>query len=372
MNNDWPNVLNANAKLVSKIKLTQNDGQYSGWDYASEESGGGITCEIQKESILYPTQIQRLKQKCDRGTQKSDEYKNMMTRYCQQKDTSDPRLPKPMLRGADCQDWLQVIKKTDSTEEKNRLSDVIKTNFCRANPTLDQCACIMRADETTKAGKSFKRIMDAGAAKIPTQDVGCWYTPCQDEPINLLTSDVLDPKCDFGNVCINMIDIGKADKIHINNNTFKNNCPPAACTTTNLKCKNGGTVKGTVGKCSCDCLEGFSGPTCEDNRPAPIKHPCTTSNLQCKNGGTVKSIVGKCSCDCPEGFSGPTCEDKPPSKPTDPCGGCEHGGVCTDEKCKCSFPWIGPKCGISWWTIIIVIVLLLITAVVVYRMVSAK
>ncbi len=59
-------------------------------------------------------------------------------------------------------------------------------------------------------------------------------------------------------------------------------------------CKNGGScVEG-----SCDCPDGFSGDSCQN------EDLCITQAPNCLNGGTC--LNG--GCDCPEGYSGDTCE----------------------------------------------------------------
>eukprot|EP00058_Branchiostoma_floridae_P018711 XP_002604200.1 hypothetical protein BRAFLDRAFT_73458 [Branchiostoma floridae] len=66
-------------------------------------------------------------------------------------------------------------------------------------------------------------------------------------------------------------------------------------------CANGGSRGGVPSNygentCNCNCVEPWTGPTCE---------VCT---MDCKNGGVLDSAA--CSCTCGPGWDGPTCEEE--------------------------------------------------------------
>lgn len=95
---------------------------------------------------------------------------------------------------------------------------------------------------------------------------------------------------------------------------------------------NGGSCRVDGQTSICECLEGWSGPTCD----TPV---CVPKN--CNNNGTCLDN-GDPNCDCPLGWSGPTC-DTPVCVPQY----CHNGGVCIDSgdpNCVCPLGWTGSTC----------------------------
>lgn len=65
----------------------------------------------------------------------------------------------------------------------------------------------------------------------------------------------------------------------------------------NVTCVNGSTV--TVGDlCTCDCEDGWSGPSCT------IEDECITNDINCLNGGVCESGL----CECAIGYEGDSCQ----------------------------------------------------------------
>lgn len=65
----------------------------------------------------------------------------------------------------------------------------------------------------------------------------------------------------------------------------------------NVTCVNGSTV--TVGDlCTCDCEDGWSGPSCT------IEDECITNDVNCLNGGVCESGL----CECTAGYEGDSCQ----------------------------------------------------------------
>ncbi len=95
-----------------------------------------------------------------------------------------------------------------------------------------------------------------------------------------------------------------------------------------VNCLNSGTcVDG-----DCECLDGFSGTTCE------LEDKCVTGNVSCENGGLCQD--GACACE--DGYSGDSCEDEDKciTKDID----CENGGDCDDGSCECLPGYFGDRC----------------------------
>jgi len=72
-----------------------------------------------------------------------------------------------------------------------------------------------------------------------------------------------------------------------------------------LECNNGGTrhVDDKVGTEYCDCADGWSGLTCEQQDPID---DCTSN--PCANGGTCQDLIGSYRCECPRDWTGRNCE----------------------------------------------------------------
>ena len=52
-----------------------------------------------------------------------------------------------------------------------------------------------------------------------------------------------------------------------------------------------------------NCPDGTSGPKCED-----LIDECEVNNVKCLNGGKPVDGVGKCTCECLDGYEGAVCQ----------------------------------------------------------------
>ena len=99
-------------------------------------------------------------------------------------------------------------------------------------------------------------------------------------------------------------------------------CAGAACSATststddgangNFYCVNGGSIGGITGSCTCTCLTGFNGASCENAAPCVATSTPTDDGTEgdyyCINGGFAAGTTGDCSCDCAMGFAGDACD----------------------------------------------------------------
>ena len=132
---------------------------------------------------------------------------------------------------------------------------------------------------------------------------------------------------------------------------YSGNVEVTACTTpgaysvsgcTNLcspnPCQNGGScVPGSGPNYSCVCESGYSGTNCASSVCDP--NPC-------QNGGSCNVVDGSARCDCVDGFTGDTCQDAP-----DPCMypnliDCGSNGNCVNGNCECESGYKGDRCEI--------------------------
>ena len=88
---------------------------------------------------------------------------------------------------------------------------------------------------------------------------------------------------------------------------------------------------------SCDCAEGYTGTTCEDENEC-VSNPC-------ENDGACNDGVKGFSCSCVPGFIRDTCETEKDECTSNPC---QNGGTCADGlnsySCDCRPGFRGPKC----------------------------
>lgn len=103
-------------------------------------------------------------------------------------------------------------------------------------------------------------------------------------------------------------------------------------------CQNGGACTHGVNSFSCQCPDGFGGPTCET-----ALSPCDTK--ECANGGQCQADSGSAVCVCQAGYTGTVCETDLDECGSDPC---LNGGSCVDLvgnfTCLCAEPFEGPRC----------------------------
>ncbi|XP_078593136.1 protein jagged-1-like isoform X1 [Branchiostoma floridae x Branchiostoma japonicum] len=108
-------------------------------------------------------------------------------------------------------------------------------------------------------------------------------------------------------------------------------------------CLNGGTCHNEdPDEYRCECLEGFSGRSCEI-----AEQPCVSN--PCQNGGQCTEVSNGFRCTCALGWTGDTCDiDIDDCKEPNPCA---HGGRCVDElngyHCQCPPGWLGSTCQID-------------------------
>lgn len=72
-------------------------------------------------------------------------------------------------------------------------------------------------------------------------------------------------------------------------------------------------------KCTIDKFKCENGLTC-DEETGKCLDKCTLSDLECKNGGSISGVKPNCSCTCIGGFTGTTCETPPSIPPPTKCG----------------------------------------------------
>ncbi len=165
---------------------------------------------------------------------------------------------------------------------------------------------------------------EAGVCRCPTS----WSGPACDVPI-------CDPTCENGATCDapDSCDC-LAGYSGPTCGTDVDDCDPNPCL-------NGGSCDDGVNSFTCDCVTGFSGPICDDNHDDCDPDPCL-------NGGACTDGVDSFTCECAPGYDGPTCaidiDDCDPNP-------CLNGGTCTDKvngfSCSCVTGFAGPTCEIN-------------------------
>jgi len=65
-------------------------------------------------------------------------------------------------------------------------------------------------------------------------------------------------------------------------------------------CENNGTCTDGENSFTCDCVDGFTGDTCETDIDECLSFPCL-------NGGTCSDGINSFTCNCTADFTGPTC-----------------------------------------------------------------
>lgn len=73
-------------------------------------------------------------------------------------------------------------------------------------------------------------------------------------------------------------------------------------------CKNRGNPAGSNGQCRCECQDGFTGLTCEDNID-----DCKVGPKPCMGHGSCTDGIATFTCDCHQGYSGYRCQNRPAS-----------------------------------------------------------
>lgn len=118
----------------------------------------------------------------------TQDYNRMMAQLCIQPgkqcstQTICSNLRSLTEEGDECRRWYN--------NQSNETKDAIIANICFRFRDADECKCFLRSlDESYIAAKRA----------IPFND-GCWYPPCQQSGVNLVTSDIIKPSCP-SNLC---------------------------------------------------------------------------------------------------------------------------------------------------------------------------
>lgn len=121
----------------------------------------------------------------------------------------------------------------------------------------------------------------------------------------------------------------------------ENVCIGNPCLPTN-PCKNEGVCQEDAPNYTCECVDGWQGDTCEEDRCDP--NPCENSG-ECVRSSDEDSGF---KCECADGWVGQTCTSDDPCLPNP----CDHSGLCQVSsanvsyfQCQCSGGWQGATCG---------------------------
>ncbi|XP_014680429.1 PREDICTED: neurogenic locus notch homolog protein 1-like, partial [Priapulus caudatus] len=104
-------------------------------------------------------------------------------------------------------------------------------------------------------------------------------------------------------------------------------------------CRNGATCVNSFGSYQCICVNGWTGPDCNENID-----DCAVA--ACFNGATCHDRVGSFFCECPPGQTGLLChiDDACVSNP------CNEGSICDTSPidgsyvCNCPMGYSGKNC----------------------------
>ncbi|CAE1272698.1 NOTCH1 [Acanthosepion pharaonis] len=101
-------------------------------------------------------------------------------------------------------------------------------------------------------------------------------------------------------------------------------------------CRNAATCISNLTSFKCNCVTGYTGPTC-----AFDVNECDLIPNLCKNGGTCQNIPGSYMCKCLQQYTGKNCEkDYIPCKPSP----CLNGGTC-NKTSMYKFMCLCPRAG---------------------------
>ncbi|XP_071853924.1 uncharacterized protein [Apostichopus japonicus] len=236
----------------------------------------------------------------------------------------DPCRPSPCLNGGTCSPDGNSFTCACPVQFIGATCD--RANLCVPSPCLNGGSCVL-----TESGFPICLCLDGYSGVLcNVREDPCRPDPCQNEAICL---DI--PANQRPYLCVCLMGF------------FGNECQLTRSVCENLPCRNGGTcnqfISDGIRFFSCDCPDGYTGPTCEET-----DDPCSPDNDPCVNGGLCIAISDSQSiCVCGMMYMGPTCDTL-----IDPCLSltCLNRGRCSVEDglatCACEEGFSGTNCEI--------------------------
>jgi hypothetical protein len=146
------------------------------------------------------------------GTQSESFNNDIMPTFCAQQTTACDINPVTNVKrakcstllatdaaGAKCREWASRLL---ATEAGTKIVDNTKEEYCKLNPTNDDCQCLARGTDAV-----YKKLKGDPAFSLMS-DV-CWWKSCQDKQNYLVTSDLKPTGC-VANVCQNVTTINQS------------------------------------------------------------------------------------------------------------------------------------------------------------------
>lgn len=189
--------------------------------------------------------------------------------------------------------------------------------------------------------------------------VSCFTSPCQNGGTCTILSTCACPTGFSGNLCQNTAAVTTTTAVSLTTNPGTISLCFAGI------CQNGGVCSQlSYNIATCTCVNGYTGIYCNvpptnlvtttvaTTTAAPV--PCPTGINLCQNNGTcvINPTLNVLQCNCVPGFTGPTCATKQPFCTGSPC---QNGGTCVttnvpatgDGQCTCAIGFSGTTCNIG-------------------------